>query len=77
MPDWGARILRTIIQLIASGALTALVEQIARDVPSNWTPYILMIWMVIVTAAQNGIEQATGKSFLKPPTAMVAEAKIL
>jgi hypothetical protein len=66
IPDAAARVLRTIVQLIAAGTLTVLVEQVARDVPAQYTPYILMIWMVIVTAAQNGVEQATGRTFLKP-----------
>ena len=46
--DAVARVLRTLVQLIAAGALTALVEQSARDLPSNYTPYILMFWTVVV-----------------------------
>ena len=77
MPDWAARILRTLVQMIAAGAFTAIFEQVARDVPSNYTPYVLGISMLIVTAAQNSVEQATGRSVLKPRSAQVAEAKVI
>lgn len=58
MPDSLARVLRTLIQLLAAGGFTALFEQIARDVPAAYTPYILIIATLAVTAAQNGLEQA-------------------
>ena len=67
MPDWAARILRTVIQLIAGGAFAALFEQIARDVPSSYTPYVALIATLIVTVAQNAAEQAGAiPTILKP-----------
>lgn len=58
MSDATSRVLRTIIQLIASGALTALFEQIAKDVPPAYTPYVLLVSMLVVTICQNYLEQA-------------------
>lgn len=67
MPDWFARILRTLIQMLAGGAFTALFEQVARDVPTNVTPYVLIISTLIVAAAQNALEEAgLLKPILKP-----------
>lgn len=74
MPDWVARILRTIIQLIAGGAFAALFMQIAHDVPENYAPYVALISALIVNIAQNVTEQATGKAILKPSNADVAKA---
>ena len=67
MPDWFARILRTLIQMLAGGAFTALFEQAAKDVPPNITPYVLIISTLIVAAAQNALEEAgLLKPLLKP-----------
>jgi hypothetical protein len=69
MPDWAARILRTCLQLIAGGALTALIEQVARDIPTEYMPYVLLINTLLVTIAQNFVEQQTGHAILKPANA--------
>jgi hypothetical protein len=67
IPDSVARVLRTLIQLLAAGGFTALFEQIARDVPPGYTPYILILATLLVTAAQNGLEQAgVIPAFLRP-----------
>lgn len=58
MPDWIARILRTLIQMLAGGGFTALFEQVAKDVPPNYTPYVLIISTLVVAAAQNALEEA-------------------
>jgi hypothetical protein len=69
MPDWAARILRTLLQLIAGGALTALMEQVARDIPSQYMPYIILLNTLLVTIAQNFVEQKSGHAILKPTNA--------
>lgn len=73
MPDWLARILRTIIQLLAGGAFAALFMQIAHDVPENYAPYVTLISALIVNIAQNGLEQAGAiPTLLKPSNAIEA-----
>jgi hypothetical protein len=57
MPDSAARVLRTFLQLLAAGGFTLLFEQIARDVPPSYTPYVLIFATLAVTAAQNWAEQ--------------------
>ena len=74
MPDWVARIIRTVLQLIAGGAFAELFMQISRDVPSSYTPYVILGSTLLVTIAQNFIEQTTGKAILKPADADVAKA---
>lgn len=54
--DFWQRIARTLIQLIAAGGLTTLINQIVTDIPADWAPYILILNTLIVAAAQNGIE---------------------
>jgi hypothetical protein len=74
MPDWFARILRTLLQMLAGGAFTALFEQVARDVPPSYTPYVLIISTLIVAAAQNALEEAgLLKPLLKPADARNAK----
>lgn len=73
MPDWLARIVRTVLQLIAGGAFAELFMQISHDVPAQYAPYVVLISTLIVTIAQNLVEQATGKAILKPANAEVAK----
>lgn len=56
--DWWRRAVRTLLQLIASGALLALTDQLAKDVPASYSPYILIFYTVVVAAAQNALEDA-------------------
>ena len=65
MSDTWKRFFRTLLQLAAGGTFTVLFEQIAKDVPGGYTPYILIVSTLVVTLAQNAIEDATGKSILK------------
>jgi hypothetical protein len=65
MSDTWKRFFRTLIQLAAGGTFTVLFEQIANDVPSSYTPYILIASTLVITLAQNTVEDATGKRFLK------------
>lgn len=67
MPDWAARIARTGMQMLAGGAFTVLFEQVARDVPPGYTPYVLIGSTLMVTAAQNFLEEKEViPSILKP-----------
>lgn len=50
------RFLRTLLQLIAGGALTALVDQLATDVPASLAPYLVIGFTLLVTLAQNTLE---------------------
>lgn len=56
LPDSTRRALRTLVQLIAGGGLTALVDQVALDVPDSYRPYVFIASTVIVTLAQNVAE---------------------
>lgn len=69
MPDWAARIIRTFIQLVAAGGLSWLTDQLAKDLPPQYVPYMFGVYMLLVTFAQNFVEQSTGKSLLKPANA--------
>lgn len=56
LPDSVRRALRTLVQLVAGGGLTALVDQLAQDLPDAYRPYIFIASTVIVTLAQNYAE---------------------
>lgn len=68
MSDALSRILRTLAQLVAGGAFTALFDQIVRDVPFAYVPYVSLIFTFLVTIAQNSIESSTGRKFLAART---------
>lgn len=67
MSDGYARILRTILQLVAGGALYGLTEQFAKDVPEEYAAYVLLGYTLLVTVAQMAIEGATGKGLFRQP----------
>lgn len=54
------RILRTVLQLIAGGALYGLTQQFAGDVPAQYAPYVLGGYTLAVVVAQNALEDLTG-----------------
>lgn len=63
MSDNLGRILRTLVQLLAGGAFTALFEQIVTDVPPQYSPYLVIIFSLLTAIAMNvGREQG----WLKP-----------
>lgn len=66
MSESQSRIVRTLVQLLAGGAFTALFDQIATDVPQQYAPYVVIFTTLLVTIAQNEIEQATGKRLFAP-----------
>jgi hypothetical protein len=57
MNDHISRILRTLIQLAAGGALTGLFTQIVSDVPAAYAPYLMSIFTLGVTVSQNVAEE--------------------
>jgi len=65
MNDATRRTIRTLLQLLASGALTALVDQAAGGLSPAVAGLVLAGWQIVVTFAHNAVEDATGKSFLK------------
>lgn len=68
MNDATRRALRTVLQLIASGALTALVAAIVDGMDTKSTAIVLATWQVIVTFAQNALEDAGAiPALLKAP----------
>lgn len=67
MSDTWARIIRSLLQLVAGGALYGLTEQLAKDVPNAYAPYIILGYTLLVTVAQMLIEDATGKGILRKP----------
>jgi len=74
MPDYVARILRTILQIGAAGGFTAFITEGAKLAPPEYAPMILAASLILVSFCQNLIEQMTGKSILKPSDADVAKA---
>jgi ABC-type uncharacterized transport system permease subunit len=78
MPDWLARVARTLLQMLAGGAFAALFNQIARDVAPQYQPYILLVSVLLVTLAQNAAETAgLIPTILKPAAAAHETARIL
>lgn len=60
MSDAVRRALRTLMQLIAAGGLTALVDQLSHDLPTRYVPYVLIGMTLLVSFAQNWLEDNTG-----------------
>lgn len=52
------RVVRTVLQLIAAGALTAAVNTWANGLDPAWIAVVLAGWQAVVTAAQNYLEEA-------------------
>jgi len=78
MSDGLARIVRSALQLIAGGGLTALFLQIANDVPDSWAPYIVLVSTGVVVGAQILVEELTGKALLRnasPPVTAIDSIK--
>lgn len=68
MPDSLRRAIRTLLQLIASGGLTALVDSFAGGLSPESATLLLMINTVLVTFLQNYLEDNTSfPAILKAP----------
>lgn len=59
MSDPLRRAIRTLMQLVVGGGLTALVNQLAGDVPTKYAPYILIGFTLLVAFCQNWLEDNT------------------
>lgn len=59
LPDYLKRGIRTLIQLVASGGLTALVDKLAGGLDPSYVALVLSGWQVVVTLAQNWLEDNT------------------
>lgn len=59
MSDATRRAIRTLMQLIAGGGLTLLVDQIAKDLPTQYVPYLMIGFTLLVTFSQNWLEDNT------------------
>jgi hypothetical protein len=60
------RIFRSVLQLIAGGGLTALLYQVAKDLPEGYAPYITLLSTGIVVLAQNAVEAMTDTKLIGP-----------
>lgn len=60
MNETTQRVIRTLLQLIVGGGLTWLTDQLAKDLPTAYVPYMLGAYTVVVVLAQNYLEE-TGK----------------
>lgn len=58
MPDSIRRPLRTLVQLVAAGGLTALVNQLVIDLPAQYAVYVTIGFTLLVSFAQNYCEDA-------------------
>jgi hypothetical protein len=59
---------RTILQLTAGGALTALVDVLVHGLAPGSEAVIMAAWTAIVAALQNGLEQAGTIPTILPTT---------
>lgn len=59
MSDAKRRTIRTLLQLIASGGLTALVAAVADGLTATQAASVLAAWNIVVTFSQNWAEDNT------------------
>jgi hypothetical protein len=66
--DWWRRVVRTVVQMIASGALLAATEQFVKDIDPAYVPWVWIAYQALVTGAQNFAEDMGWiKALLKAP----------
>lgn len=74
MPDWLARIIRTILQIGAAGGFTALITEWAKLIPPEYAPMVLAATVILVSFCQNLAEdKGVVPAFLKPADANTAK----
>jgi len=66
MSDSVARILRTIAQLIAGGALTVAYNAWVKDLDPQWAGFATILFTLLVTVCQNVVEEHVGQGILRP-----------
>jgi hypothetical protein len=68
MNDAFRRVARTLIQLIAGGGLAWLTDQLAADLDSQYVPYLVGGYTLLVGLCQNLLEDNTAfPAILKAP----------
>lgn len=68
MSDATRRALRTLFQFVVAGGLTALVNTAADGLDSSWLALVQAVNQLLVTFAQNWLEDNTGvPAILKAP----------
>ena len=65
---------RTVLQLIAGGALTALVTAVAGGLDAKTQAVVMGAWTALVAALQNGLETAGKIPTLLPTPGLVPSA---
>ena len=65
---------RTLLQLVASGGLTALVNQFGDGLSTNQKGLVAVAWMLVVTFAQNYAETVGAIPALLPTPGLVPTA---
>lgn len=63
--------LRTVVQLVVGGALTAAVNQFADGLEPNVKVYVLAGWTVLIAVLQNGLEAKGSIPVLLPTVGIV------
>lgn len=56
--DWWRRGARTLVQFIAGGGLTVLVDQLVLDIPDRYDAYVIIVAGAAVSVCQNFAEDA-------------------
>ena len=56
--DWWRRGLRTLVQFIAGGGLTVLVDQLIIDIPDRYDAYVIIVAGALASVCQNYAEDA-------------------
>lgn len=56
--DWWRRGLRTLVQFIAGGGLTVLVDQLVYDIPDRFDAYVIIGAGALASVCQNYAEDA-------------------
>lgn len=64
--------LRVTLRLIASGALTAFVDQLAGGLSPSLAALVLGVWASVLTYAQVAVEDRTGNKILVTPSTSTA-----
>jgi preprotein translocase subunit SecY len=68
------RVLRTLVQMVAGGGLTVLVDQIVTDVPASYAVYIVIGFGIVVGLCQNLLEEMKAiPALLKSTTSVQAD----
>lgn len=66
---------RTLLQVIASGGLTAAVDTVAGGLSPNGKVIVAAAWLILVTFAQNALETRGTVPVVLPTPGLVPSAK--